>query len=223
VAGRKQSPWGSLVVIICGALIATQLGCSNKYSTPESTPAAAFEAAKSAAANKNYREFCMAFTPESQDTMAAFAALPAITIKATAKKAAGLARLGGPLAAKKIEEQFAELDAVLAKHGFTDEKLAELTKTAVTSPQDVRAAIRSVIKDKPGFTADCMAATERISGVSPLANFVGELQDVKIDGDTATGLIVIEDRSEPITFKKTRAGWLLSLPDLIGNGMLPSG
>jgi len=41
---------------------------------------------------------------------------------------------------------------------------------------------------------------------------IGELTDVKIEGDRATGNINTQDgRAQPIAFRKTGSGWLISL------------
>jgi hypothetical protein len=205
------------------------MGCSNGYKSPD----AVYQAAKSAAENKNYHEFCTTFTPESQGAIAAMAALSPIMMKAAVSETAarlasagGLSKLGGlanigiMAASKAAKKKFVVLDTVLEKHGFTDEKCVELVSG---SPQGVLAAINDLIKDKPGFTADVMMATERISGISPLGQFGGELRDVKItNSDTATGTVVHGKKSVPIHFKKTVAGWLLNYPDLAETiGFLP--
>ena len=113
--------------------------------------------------------------------------------------------IGDGDAAKKMEE-------VMKKH-----KLDDLDETEMEKFKDDQKAamefIAAKVKDKSQFFEDVMkvAASAKKAGDNSFA-IKGELKDVKIDGDEATGKIVMEgDREEPIKFVKVGGRWLIKM------------
>lgn len=145
---------------------------------------------------------------EKNDYKGAFNCLDASTQNALA---AGLVMMSGFMvmgddeAAKKIEE-------VMKKHKLNDLDETEMEKFK----DDQKAAtefIAAKVKNKSQFFEDVMkvAASAKNAGGTSFA-IKGELKDIKIDGDEATGKIVMEgDREEPIKFVKVGGRWLIKM------------
>jgi hypothetical protein len=196
-------------------LTISQLGCGGGSPAPThfDTPQACFDAAKEAVANKDPLTFCNCLTEESQDTVAgAF-----IVMGGVMKTMSGMASLGGAQAAEQAQKNFAGIDAVLKKHGVTEDALKKASALA-QGPQDPAAMhnVADVVHDKPTFIAEMIGAMEQMaqgpSFVEKMSEeFMGELKDVKIEGDKATAMLAGPDHERPIEFRKTATGWKLHI------------
>jgi hypothetical protein len=168
------------------------------------TPQAVFDAAKAAAKKGDYRTFHALLTPESGDVVAGSLVFAGMVMKAAANL-------------DKDADLIRKIDATFAKHGLT---MAVLDKIKPERPikgfgKELTAAAKKFarpIKDKGGFVQDMVT-------VLKMANPFGTatLEAVKIDGDKATGTIVVKqgkkERREPIVFKKIDGGWRIEMPE----------
>jgi hypothetical protein len=192
-------------------------GKGKVYKTPED----AFNGVFTALEKKDWKGFTQSLTKDSRDQVA----VALFFLGQFAKGFAGLDKTG------KGNEQIKKIDAVLKKHGLTDEVLKKPPKDKVpkdTFPKDkpdpkdpkqmkqMFKLIAGLIKDRDGFIADMldvMNETKLIEGKP-------QLEDVKITGNTAKGVLVTKkggkEQREPITFKKVGGGWKVELPMPMG-------
>lgn len=159
------------------------------------SPQAAFDGLKEAVRSKDPQAISAALTDGAENTMAG-----------TLVFMAGFAALD--------EEKRPEIETLLQKHGIDTSEDAE--KTDLTEGFH---ALAEPIKDKPAFIAEILAwideNKEDDSAAPSLIN--GTLQNLKVEGDTATGTLVTSkrgaERKEPIEFRKVDGGWLVHLPE----------
>ncbi|MFT5522475.1 MAG: hypothetical protein ACI9HK_000419 [Pirellulaceae bacterium] len=211
---RFQSSIVCFVAIGFASLLA---GCSptaTGHATPESVYAASQEAIKA----QDYGKLADCFTAEAQHQTAGGFVMNVAMLKKFAK----LAAMQGPAAVKKAEEKLGPMLEVLTKHGVGDEKLTELVKgvgiAGIGNSREANERAGALIDDKRGFISDVSAAYAKITaaeGQPPAASFTGELKDLQVDGDTATGAMFngnARQKNEPITFKKVEGkGWLIDV------------
>ena len=145
---------------------------------------------------------------EKNDYKGAFNCLDASTQNGMA---AGLVMMSGFMvmgddeAAKKMEE-------VMKKHKLNDLEETEMEKFK-DDQEGAMEFLAAKIKNKSQFFEDVMkvAASAKNAGDSSFA-IKGELKDVKIDGDEATGKIAMEGgKEEPINFVKVGGRWLIKM------------
>ncbi len=200
-----------LAAMLClAALSAANLGCSGGFDTPE----ACFAAAKEAVANKDPLAFVDCVTEESQQTLAG----SMVFMGGMIKMMSGMAALGGPQASEQAKQQFAELNAVLERHGVTEDALKDAVKKAQgpPNPEAVKAA-GDIVDDKRVFIAEMIGAMDKIGQGGPTfaekfsEEFVGDLKDVTIDGDQAKATLVTAAKEQPIEFRQNAHGWKLHI------------
>ncbi len=175
-----------LSLAVAGIMFASS-GCGSGEESPPtySTPQAAYDAFSSAAEQGDWKGAAMTLTPEAQDAMCVILLIPA-----------------GMMAAFD-EEAGKELEAIMEKHGLSDDAMAP---SAESLP----------VKDKPAFIGDVASwLTKQGSETADMGMPEGDLADVQIDGDTATANI----DGEPIAFRKINGSWLIHLDGL--NDMQP--
>jgi hypothetical protein len=159
--------------------------------------------------------------------MAGVMAMAGNMMKMLGGMAAGFGALAGegPEAAEakakmdEMNKQIAKIDDVLKKHNVTEESMKDLNPMSMgddpAKAKDALLKIGSGIKDKPAFIGEIMTVLEAMNegeGESPNP-IAGKLENLKTDGDSATGEVVKDDGSkEPIAFKKMDGGWLIDLP-----------
>jgi hypothetical protein len=172
------------------------------------TPEAAFMALKSALAARDWRTATACLSAESVQSMTQ-----------------GML-LAGSLMAAFGGDQAADIQAVMEKHGID---LPEPTISFSVGPDgqppeqpEPPPAEMPEIADPAGFIADMFAALEKLdqgpAGDQKLEQWTqGELQDLVIDGDAATALIVSKgtdgEQREEIEFRRQASGWLVHLPE----------
>lgn len=193
-------------LIIAGVLCATMALPSDASEKPKSqtyeTPQECFRALVAAEEKRDQKTFVGCLAPESQKRMAletVYASLEGRMVKG--KDAEELAKMMRPVA-----------DA-LAKHGLTREATRDIKPGK--KPEERRKAeeaILPLIKDPAGLLVDTMVAFDQAMGIKPGRTASGKtLTDVKIDGDKATGVVVIKgkfsERKEPVSFVKIDKGW----------------
>ena len=209
-----RSPAALVMGLVLAMVILPCVGCGGAGKTPESI----FERAKSSAQDKDYKTFVDCFTPESQDSLA----------KVMVQAAAGLMMLkdmpsmpgapgGGQIA--KMEALLPEVEAILERHDISSEDLSQGGGMFGMMGMGDSSEIDSIvdgIKNKPAFIGDMMDAMEELGedAQSVEGSFVGELTEVEINGERATGKItnLPNGGDGDIEFHKTSEGWRIHLP-----------
>ena len=192
------------VLIVFGMLVSTFAGCSSEGG---SSPEDVFAKMKTAAKNKDYEGMVKCMDSKSQEQMAVGMFMMSSMMK-------GFAGLGGDGKGKEAAEK---IDGVLKKHNLDDIDEKEMEKFA-NDKDGAMKFLGSKIKDKAGFVGDLMTAMESMGdGKEKVAPEIeGELEDVEIDGDTATGTIVMKGKNEPIKFVKENGRWKISMDEKNG-------
>jgi hypothetical protein len=203
---------------LVAAITLAASGCGNSTGGG-ATPEAVFEKAAAAAKKKDWKAFCGCLTEESRDEMAGSLVVMTVMMKGVG----GLAALGGEEAAKEMKDQMEKTDAVLKKHGITEESVGKVDmKTLAAGGRDkVKETMNDLlkpVKDRDALIADILNAMmegkdEKENPFKKIGD--SKLSDVKIDGDSAKGTIVStvdgEETKNPIEFKKGSDGWRIHL------------
>jgi len=176
------------------------------------TPQAVFELARTTVQNRDWRRFLALMTEDGQDVIAAMAVTSVYGEKDYAKKSG-----------EKLS--FKETDAVLSKHGLTQEhvesvdpppELAESLDAAMAAYRKLVAPV----KDKPAFVAELMQAraADKLDPLNLAFPPTARLENVEVTGDAARGTLAIKDDeagtsfNAPIKFKKVGDEWRIDAP-----------
>ena len=170
------------------------------------SPQAVFDAAQAARDKNEFKTFVDCLAPEAQKQFASSLAFGALNQQSAAQGDA------------KLKEQFKLILAVLDKNGLT----YDVTKKIEIDPNPegvakARRAVGALIKEPTAFAADMMEAyskTEPFNQKPPGDPPVPKLADVKIDGDKATGTVVVSFNNmevrQPTEFVKVGGGWKIA-------------
>lgn len=197
------------------AVCLAQIGCSPSPSTPKyASPQEVFDAANTCVKAKDYEGFFRCLAPESQDYMAGMLVMGPMLFKQMAT------RMGG---GKDAANAFALVDKVLQKHGVNPNKVDLAAHSQITEKEDqVKSvvAMSAGIKDKPAFMAEMIKAMEGIAKNNK-SNFIESklpygdvtLEDVKVDGNSASGTAVNSKNGtkEEVKFTNIDGGWRIAL------------
>jgi hypothetical protein len=207
----KHRVVGGLVLLV--ALGTALAGGRTTYRTPQE----AFDAAKKAIEREDWKGFCATLTDDSRDTLAGGMVMMPLMLK-------GFVKLAPEDKQKEILAKLKPLEEVMAKHGLTEEALAKMkdAKPAGKGPEAIMQAFKQLlapVKDRSAFVADMIAAMKKLdpkqAKQGPLAADA-ELKDVKIDGDTAKGVIVTkkdgQEKRDPVAFRRIDGSWKIDLP-----------
>jgi hypothetical protein len=188
------------------ALAVTSVGCGGggvDFTTPE----ASFQTLRMAAHHEDTALVCESLTPESQEMIVGGLVAMALGVRVQSGMAPDDA---------KLKEEWAAYEPVLAKHGLAEEAVQTLTPRLIfLSGPEGFPAFADDVTDKVGFMADMYDAMQTVGEVSFGEEFyeqlAGELQDVKIDGDRATAVVVTKSGESPLEFHRTATGWKLHI------------
>jgi hypothetical protein len=197
-----------VVVLLMLVPLAIQL-FSGGYGSPEAT----FAAATQAAEQEDWRTFCACLTPPSRDALAS-SMIQSVSHLAAARSFASASGIG---AGQAMDAKIQPILDVLQRYSLDDETVKRMASELPMMPTaaDVARIDQALtpIRDRNGFVADMMAAMRQLRdghGPTPFAAR-SELTDVKIDGDTARGLVVSGQDShrgkQSITFQRSGGGW----------------
>jgi hypothetical protein len=202
-----------------GALTAMAgTGAQSERKATYASPQAVYAGVKAAMAKEDWKTVCGCLTPDSRDEAVGGLAFMPHLFKALAEGFTPDKAKGG----QKTEKMLEPLFAVLKKHGFTPGNLDKVNfQTA--SKEEARKAMISLaasIKDRCGFIGDMLTALKSVSKGAPQTVTLGELRDVKITGDTATGVAVVTRAGKgtptPLTFSRIDGSWRVDLPLQLG-------
>ncbi len=183
------------------------------------SPEATFQTAKDALERGDYRAFCDCWTDEGLGWLTGGMAMTVNMFRLMSEKES---QDGGvPDDVTKATQRTKRLTQLLIKHGFTGGVVPELNIVAGdNAPKPVQQQVReqlnqisSVIADKANFFAEFLEIVEEVSDL-PMDTLLpsgSTLSELKIDGDSATGVILkpTEDqvRECPATFSKVNGEW----------------
>jgi hypothetical protein len=202
----------AVAVSLIAAVSLAAVGCSSgaKYDTPEDC----FQTIRMAAHDEDIPTFYDSLTADSQDVLAGALVMLSVKLKAEV----GLAGLLGSAArGAEAKQELEAVNPILARHGATDDAINRLLPDAGFSDRSQGLAnMAALIDDKRAFVADMYAAMKQFSGADSFAKelteqLAGEIQDVAIEGNRATAIVVTESGEEPLVFHKTAAGWKLHI------------
>jgi hypothetical protein len=193
-------------VLLSLLAVAALVGCGGAYDTPEAT----FQTIRVAANNKDMRGLFGGLTEESLDTLAGSLVL-------AFKTPFGKAGMKRSLSAEDADKAEAATTSVCEKYDVTDAKVSD----AMSDPLTMFSAgglkkLADLVEDKVGFIADMWGALEPFGQTSKFSEefavqLSGTIKDVKIDGDQATAVLVTTKGEQPLTFRKTPAGWKIHI------------
>lgn len=116
---------------------------------------------------------------------------------------------GAPAPSAEEKKARAEMDALLAKHGIKD-----LTPRPGEDTEALVKRITAHVTDRRTLLIDLMKMLAE-PGAKPSPCRKGEVQDLKVAGDDATGKYVVKEpdnsqSSQDLKFKKVDGSWLLA-------------
>ena len=174
---------------------------SSDASSGSATPEATFAAFQQAAKDNDWKTAASLMSPESQAMLA------------------GMSVIGSSFVPLEDPAKQKELEALLTKHGIdltANEK--EPTPEELAGGQEaMMMSLTESIPDKPAFIAEINAWMQKNSdepggGLSDQFANLGELSDLKVEGDSAAAQIKTEFGPQPIEFRKSGDSWVVHLP-----------
>lgn len=153
-----------------------------------SSPQAVFDTAKKAGESKDWKTFYGCFDPEQSHEILM-----------------GMIMVAG-FSVMQDKDAEKELNEIFRRHGFDPEKKPASGKE---DPKQMMASI----KDPAGLFHEVMTFTEKKSkkGEMTKMDIRGDLADLKIDGDKATGNVTMKDgKKTPMHFVRRNGAWYLS-------------
>jgi hypothetical protein len=192
---------------LMAGVLGTLVGCSGSK-----TPEQVFADFKDAADKKDYKRMVSHLTNESQDMMAG-------GLVFVGSFAAGMGEMpGGSAEAKESSKKIAD---VLKKHGVGEDALKTKPKVEKQDPEAAMKELAALVKDKPGFIADMLAALPQKGGEGFDVTFK-DLKNLKVEGDTATGTVTQvsngKDKESPIKFVKKGGVWKIDMVGMMKDG-----
>lgn len=195
-------------LILASALFVGGSGCGK--SGGGATPEAAYNNMVEAAKKEDMKGFMTNLTKDSQNMMVGGLVISSAMMKSTAKFTGMDTK---------------EIDAVLTKHGVTEDAVMAKMKDAkgADDPVSVAAPLAAMVKDGPAFVSDSFAVMKKMGkGMekSPADEFKNTtLKDVKVTGDTATGKMEKEGKTQDIHFAKEGGAWKIDIMPLVREKM----
>ncbi|TWT62690.1 hypothetical protein [Rubinisphaera italica] len=113
-------------------------------------------------------------------------------------------------------------EALMKKHGAgpdAESPFPGLEPPAANGdPQNMMRMLGSAIKNKPAFLEDLMGWMSESGGNFDLGKVTdANLEELKIDEDKATAIVVNDDKRNPIEFQRMKDRWKIHLPDELFN------
>jgi hypothetical protein len=210
----------TLVFALTGALLlggrpalAAEGGRQGKvYKTPQEV----FVAFQAAGIKNDWQTGVACLTEVSQDTWVGFNAYFTVFLKNVSET---IARNKAVDRTGRFAEEAKTLDQILSKHGIGPKALqtAGLERGAQFANLDESEAqkrfkkLADMVKDHAGFLHDWFATLKKLGKLPAQGPFIGELKDVKVQGNTATGKRVMPQFTHPIGFKKIEGSWKIEI------------
>ncbi|REJ67085.1 MAG: hypothetical protein DWQ31_11540 [Planctomycetota bacterium] len=179
------------------------------------SPQACLEAAQQLVEQKEYAGFVDCMTSDSQSVLAA-----GLTVMPLVR--ASMAAIGGPEAVDEAKKKMANVYEVIERNGVEAPTMEQLAATG-RDPEKMKALLNSLlepVEDHAAYLVELMAAFETVdkdgaTRPTVVDSIQGELTDINIEGDIATGTLTREvggrQISNPMRFKKVDGGWLIDI------------
>jgi hypothetical protein len=216
------------VVLLAAALLlsgrAADCRAGEKKGPVYKTPEDVYKAAAKAMKNRDMKLLCAVLTPDSRAQTAGQLTFIGLLIKGFT---VGFAK--DDEAKEKARAKFKPLDEAMAKHGLTEEAMKALEPKAkkmfgdkvdfktLTDEQKGKLLrlMVSPVKDHCAYLMDLVAALDKL-GTKRESLELGELKELKIEGDSARGMAVVSaggtESTRPIEFRRRDGSWLIELP-----------
>ena len=195
----------TLLAVLLFAGLVTFASAQDKAEVVYASPKAVFEAALEAEKKGDYKTFMSLYDPKSRNLT-------------TGRLVATSARFKLFMASKegaKFEAKAPELDKLLTKYGIGREAIAKAApggKPGKMPNEKTLIELGKVVKDQGAFANEIIPFMEGL-GSSKKGDSSGELKDLEIKGDKATGSKVKQvdgkEVREPIEFVKVGRSWRL--------------
>lgn len=198
-----RNRWTAVWICLLCLSPALLTGCGGPAAQGSESPEAVCLKIKESIEKKDMGGFYDCLTEESQDVMVG----SMIMVKSMMAMASAM---GGPEAA----QEFAPIDAVMEKHGVTNEAIAAAAPNQMAMMEDPASVAKAadIVADKRAFVTEVYAAMDKAGKGGDLSSKLnGELKDMKIEGDTATAKLVTADGEEELDFRKTATGWKMHI------------
>ncbi|MCA9257734.1 MAG: hypothetical protein KDA61_00985 [Planctomycetales bacterium] len=159
------------------------------------TPQDAFQAFSAAMRERRYADAARRMTKPSQQMIA------------------GGFILGASFAAMDDESQNRELETLLARHKIKLDDESEPMDEAPRSAEQLMEELTAPAPDLPALIGELGSWIDQHSD-GPGNGFpdVRELQEVRVEGDSANAIATTDRGPQPVEFRKTSQGWLVHLP-----------
>ncbi|MBM3997175.1 MAG: hypothetical protein FJ303_23945 [Planctomycetes bacterium] len=200
-----------LTVAIALAAIAGNADVASAQAKKYATPREVYDAAKAAAAKKDYKAISECFTAETVDGMCGGMIFVGSLVKAFAKfDKAGK----GADAAKQI-------DKIFEKYGLSKDKIEASPKVDFgKDPEGANRALQALgklVKDQPGFFGDMSnlldsQGKKKDSLFDAMSNLAKDPEIDEKNKNTAKGTVIRDKTERAINFKKIDGGWRIDLP-----------
>ena len=195
-------------ILLGTAVLLGVIGCGGGGAQ---SPQAVFDAAQAAAEKEDWKAVCNCFTGQFVDEGAgAYAEFSRFVHDITT----------GPGGSDAEVEELKGIADVLKSHGLTKEHCAKVKRPDPRDDIAVKKAQQELlapVKDRGAFMADLLAVRSSLGFGKQLKEILkptSKLTDVVIDGDSATGTIVMtaggKEFKWPTKFEKTTGGWKIS-------------
>ena len=188
--------------LLLAMILTTHIGCNNSATQAKlDSPDAAFSQFKSMGEKKNFEGLYEILTPEAQDQTV----MKMVSVVAMLKKMNDLP--GGDNSDNEKNESATKAVAHAKKFGLTDELLGNIKSISRNENPAAQEAVKS-LTDPKGYCCGVMKILSEQKGNSMAAGIANAtLTDVKINGDTATGMITMNGDTKERTFKKIDGSW----------------
>jgi hypothetical protein len=184
------------VRVLLIVLLAATVSAAQNAGSPAKSPEAAFEAARTAASKSDLKALFAAVDPATLDELAADCGVAGAALR-------GLA----PSAGADLKARIDGVSAVLDRHGLT---ATAVKKVAPEDEKKRKEAYLALVKDKVGFLAEVLPAMAKGGKAEAPSWAAGaKLENLKVDGSTATAVVVGKAGKEPIAFVKVGEAWFV--------------
>ncbi len=161
---------------------------------------------------EDFETFSNCMTPETQDAAAAALAFAGIMMKNMGSTFSDIASKAGASGSKSMDEAKDAIGALLEKHGISETAISSIT---TTNQDEAIQEIIKPIKDKAAFMSEMLEQMSQVGDDKSFGNVNGDLIDLKVEGDSATGTLVSKkngaEEKRPIKFEKSDGSWKIAL------------
>ena len=183
------------------------LGFGRAGGSAHSSPEAVFEVAKNAISAEDYQSFCECLAPETIDEMAGSLAMAGSMMQA-------FGGLTGSFSQDQDTDSSTTIEVTMKRHGIEGIAPPVNLGQSALNMTEMGNRMAAPIKNKPLFVAemmDVMKGFRQVGEHDPADSVNGDLVDLNMNGDSASGFVQTAHGKEPIDFLKVAGGWKILL------------